>query len=121
MKKRFDSFMGYKNKYERVIKALEKGEEPSMKVFGQSMRPKIESGSLLTFAKTNDYQIGDVVFAKVSGIYIDAHLITKVGSDGRFMIANNHGHENGWASHIYGRVIAVNKKPFGRPKDDKQG
>lgn len=41
-------------KYERVVEALEKGKRPSMKVFGNSMRPLIESGSILTFAATNE-------------------------------------------------------------------
>ncbi len=90
-----------------------------MKVSGQSMQPKIQSGSVLTFQKTDDYQKGDVVFCKVGSRHIDAHLITKVAADGRFMISNNHGHDNGWTRKIFGRVIKVNGESFGRPvKDD---
>jgi hypothetical protein len=37
---------------------------------------------------------------------IDAHLITKIDC-GRYMIANNHGFENGWTSTIYGKVINI--------------
>lgn len=102
------------NKYHRVIAELSQGKDSTMQAFGNSMRPLIDSGSELTFRATNDYQVGDVVFTKIRGRFIDAHKITKIGSDGRFMIANNKGHENGWTSMIYGRVVAVNKRPFGR-------
>lgn len=108
------------NKYERTMKTLEGGQNAAMKVFGNSMRPIIWTGSKLLFRKTDDYQVGDVVFCKVKGRLIDAHKIIKIDSRGRFMIANNLGHENGWTSRIFGRVIAVNGEPFGRsimPKD----
>ena len=85
-----------------------------MKVFGQSMKPKIESGSLLTFKQTNDYQVGDVVLSKVRGRFIDAHQITKIDAEGRYMISNNRGHDNGWTRAIFGRVVSVNGEPFGR-------
>ena len=99
---------------ERARAALERGEQPTMRVFGNSMRPMILTKSKLTYAKTDDYQVGDVVMCKVKGRFIDAHKITKI-DDGRFMIANNHGRENGWTRTIYGRVIAVNGESFGRP------
>ena len=102
------------NKYERAIKTLNEGDEHTMKVFGQSMKPIIESGSSLTFRKTDDYQVGDVVLSRVRGRLIDAHKITKVDAEGRFMIANNRGRENGWTKNVFGRVIAVNGSPFGR-------
>lgn len=102
-------------RYERALEALNETGNYTMKVFGQSMRPIIESGSKLTFTKTDDdYRVGDVVFCRVKGRYIDAHLITKVAADGRFMISNNHGHHNGWTRTIYGRVTAMNDEPFGR-------
>lgn len=103
------------NKYERALAALEANQEFTMKVFGNSMQPLIESGSELTFRKTDDYQVGDVVLSKVRGRFIDAHRITKIGSDGRCLISNNKGWDNGWASRIFGRVISVNGSPFGRP------
>lgn len=102
-------------RYQQAIDALETGRDHTMTVTGNSMVPLIYSKSKLTFRATNDYQVGDVAFCKVSGRYIDAHKITKVGADGRFMISNNKGYDNGWASTIYGRVIAVNGEPFGRP------
>ena len=103
------------NRQERARAALEDGQQPTMRVFGNSMRPMILTRSKLTYAKTDDYQVGDVVMCKVKGRFIDAHKITKVDSEGRFMIANNHGRENGWTRTIYGRVIAVNGESFGRP------
>ena len=106
--------MNMNDKYERVTKLLADGKDATMKVFGKSMLPIIQSGSKLTFKATNDYQVGDVVFCKVKGRYIDAHKITKVDAQGRFMIANNKGWENGWTRQIYGRVVEINGQPFGR-------
>jgi SOS-response transcriptional repressor LexA len=102
------------NKYRRTVAALERGEDHTMKVFGQSMLPMIRSGSALTFRKTDDYQIGDVVLSKVKGRWIDAHKITKIDAEGRFLISNNKGWDNGWTRKVFGRVIAVNGEPFGR-------
>lgn len=102
------------NKYEAAINALTRNGYHTMKVFGNSMRPLIESGSTLTFKADNKFEIGDVVLCKVKGRWIDAHKITKVSAEGRYMIANNHGYENGWTNKVYARVVTVNGKPFGR-------
>jgi len=77
-----------------------------MKCFGNSMTPKLKSGSLLRFKKCEEYEVGDIVFCKVRGRYIDSHLITKK-SHGKYMISNNHGHENGWTRQVYGKVIEI--------------
>ena len=103
------------NKYERAKALLAEGKDATFKAFGNSMTPILSSGSLLTFRATDDYAVGDVVFSKVKGRYIDAHKITKISSDGRFLISNNKGHDNGWTRQIFGRVIKANGKPFGRP------
>lgn len=101
-------------RYERAIAALDRGEDAKMRVFGNSMLPLIKTKSVVTIRRTNDYKIGDVAFVKAGGnIYV--HKITKIDDKGRFMIANNKGRENGWASKVYGRVIAVNGDSFGRP------
>jgi hypothetical protein len=102
-------------RYQQAIDVLDAGQGHTMTVTGYSMVPLIYSKSKLTFRATNDYQVGDVVFCKVNGRLIDAHKITKVDASGRFMIGNNKGYENGWASQIFGRVIAVNGEAFGRP------
>jgi SOS-response transcriptional repressor LexA len=41
-----------------------------MKAFENSMLPILKRGSLLTFARADDYEPGDIVFCKVKGRYI---------------------------------------------------
>jgi len=76
-----------------------------MKCFGNSMYPRLKNGSKNTYKKFNIYKVGDIVFCKVKGRFIDAHFITKVASNGRYMISNIHGYDNGWTRTIYGKVI----------------
>lgn len=95
------------NKYVRLLEDLKEKGTGKMKVFGQSMKPKIESGSLLTFEPQTEYEIGDVVFCKVKGRYIDAHLITKKDKNKGYMISNNHGYDNGWTKTIFGKVVNI--------------
>jgi hypothetical protein len=94
------------NKFERLKQELETAGTGKMKAFGNCMLPILKSGSLLTFEKVNDYEIGDIVFCKVKGRFIDAHKIVKKDTNKGFLIANNHGYENGWTKIIYGRVIS---------------
>ncbi len=51
---------------------------------------------------------GDVVLCKVNGKQW-LHLVSAIGSDGRFQISNNKGHINGWCTqeNIFGVVIRV--------------
>ncbi|WP_212004880.1 S24 family peptidase [Chitinophaga sp. HK235] len=93
------------NKYERLKNELETVGTGKMKAFGSSMLPILKNGTLLTFKKETEYAIGDIVFCKVKGRYIDAHKIIKKDVGKGFLIANNHGFENGWTKIIYGRVI----------------
>jgi phage repressor protein C with HTH and peptisase S24 domain len=93
------------NKYERLKNELELVGTGKMKAFGNSMLPILKNGSVLTFVKNENYSIGDIVFCKVKGKYIDAHKITKTDTNKGFLIANNHGFENGWTKIIYGKVI----------------
>jgi SOS-response transcriptional repressor LexA len=93
------------NKFERLKQDLETAGTGSMKAFGSSMLPVLKSGSLLTFVAAADYEIGDIVFCKVKGHYIDAHRIVKKDANKGFLIANNHGYENGWTKIIYGKVV----------------
>lgn len=101
------------NKYELAIESLNQGKQHSFKAYGTSMMPLINDGSELTFAKTDDYQAGDVVLVKVKGRWM-THKLAKIDAKGRYLITNNKGHENGWTKTIYGRVVAVNGRPFGR-------
>ena len=98
------------NKYYRLQNDLNENRSGKMKCFGNSMTPILKSGSLLTFVKQDQYQVGDIVFCKVKGRFIDAHKITKIHSDNGFMIANNHGWENGWTRVIYGKATQAEFK-----------
>ena len=91
-------------KYERLKQELERTGQGSMKCFGNSMLPILANPTTNFYIKEEDYDVGDIVFCKVKGNYIDSHLITKKAADGRWMISNNHGHDNGWTRQIYGRV-----------------
>ncbi len=84
---------------------LEEKNSGKMKCFGHSMVPILKSGSLLTFVKQDSYKVGDIVFCKVRGRFIDAHKVTKIHPNRGYMIANNHGWENGWTKVIYGRAV----------------
>lgn len=95
------------NKYHRLISELAENGTGKMKCFGNSMLPILSNPSICEYHKRPLYEVGDIVFCKVKGRFIDAHKITKVGNDGRFMIANNHGFENGWTRDVYGKVVAA--------------
>jgi len=93
------------NKFERLKADLALSATGKMKAFGSSMLPILKSGTLLTFETAADYEIGDIVFCKVKGRYIDAHKVIKKDNNKGYLIANNHGWENGWTKVIYGRVV----------------
>ncbi len=93
------------NKYVRLIEELNENGNGKMKCFGNSMLPILKSGSLLTFHKSEKYSVGDIVFCKVKNRIIDAHKIIKTDLQKGFLIANNHGYENGWTKIIYGKAI----------------
>jgi len=95
------------NKYERLKLELEDSGTGKMKCFGHSMMPILKSGSLLTFRKQETYAVKDIVFCKVKGRYIDAHKIVKTDPNKGYLIANNHGYENGWTRVVYGKVVGV--------------
>ena len=92
-------------KYQRAIENLTKNGTHTMKVYGNSMLPIIKSGSTLTYVSADEYKVGDIVFCKVRGRYIDAHKIIKKNDEKGYQIANNRGHINGWTKTIYGKVI----------------
>ena len=78
-----------------------------MKVFGNSMRPIIQSGALLTFEAADEYDVGDIDFSKVKGRIVDAHKITKKNKQKGYMIYNNNGYDNGWTHTIFGKVTHI--------------
>jgi SOS-response transcriptional repressor LexA len=93
------------NKYQRLIEELEESGVGKMKCFGTSMMPILKSGSLMTFEPRENYEIGDIVFCKVKGRFVDAHKIIKKDINKGYLIANNRGHENGWTKIIYGKAV----------------
>lgn len=95
------------NKYHNLKAALETQGTGKMKCFGNSMLPKLKSGGLITFRKQDDYEVGDIVFSKVKGRFIDAHQITAKDAKGRYLISNNHGFDNGWTTTIFGKAVFV--------------
>jgi signal peptidase I len=98
------------NKYQRLKLELESTGTGKMKCYGNSMLPILKSGSLLTFQKVENYNVNDIVFCKVRGRWIDAHLIIKKDQNKGYLIANNHGFENGWTKHIIGKAVSAEFK-----------
>lgn len=92
------------------IEALRAGETVSFRPRGNSMRPKIESGQLVTVSPVGEreLQTGDIVLCKVSG-HQYLHIITAIDQDGRCQISNNRGHINGWTQrqNVFGVVVKV--------------
>lgn len=95
------------NKYEHAKQTLQATKKAEFKAFGNSMLPILKSGAILSFEQTDDYEIGDIVFCRVKGRYIDAHKIIAKDSKKGWLIANNHGRQNGWTHTIYGKVVSV--------------
>lgn len=95
-------------RYNDIIRELGAGRNVTLHPKGNSMTPRIESGQriVLSPASLSEIAKGDVVLAKVKGRYM-IHLVTTVGDDGRVMISNNHGHDNGWSRQIFGRVTEI--------------
>ena len=93
------------NKYVNIIEKLTETGTGSMKCFGNSMLPILSNPSTCTYRKQDSYKVGDIVLCKVKGRFIDAHKITKISADGKYLISNNKGRDNGWTSIVYGKVI----------------
>lgn len=112
------------NKYTELKKSLEDTGSGKMRVYGQSMTPLIESGSLLTYEVKETYSVGDIVLSKVKGRWIDAHKITGTklikGGITQYCIANNHGHTNGWTTKVFGKVVSIEKGPPEPKKDNNK-
>jgi hypothetical protein len=73
------------------------------------MKPKIESGQLVTVVPAGQQEIkeGDIVFCRVKGSYY-VHLVSAVQGD-RYQISNNKGFVNGWIGKnaLFGKVVRV--------------
>jgi phage repressor protein C with HTH and peptisase S24 domain len=92
----------------QYISDLKAGKTVQCRPKGNSMRPKILNGQLITISPDTDtVGKGDIVFCKVNGHFY-VHLVTAVQGD-RYQISNNKGHVNGWIGKkaMYGKVIRI--------------
>ncbi len=99
--------VGKENQYS--AEKLRAGETIILIGFGQSMVPILKSGQPALVEPVTDstpLKKNDVVFAKVNGHFY-LHKISAIKNGNSYLIANNHGHANGWVSRnkIYGRMI----------------
>ena len=90
-----------------AIKVLLSGETVSLRPYGQSMTPRVESGQLVTLRplRADEPAVGDVVLVRVGGkVYL--HLVRAVDG-GVVLIGNNRGHLNGWTirSEVFGKLV----------------
>lgn len=69
------------------------------------MTPLIRNGETVTVAPVGDHalRVGSIVLARVRGRWY-LHKIVAIDG-GRFQIANNRGHVNGWASEVVGVLV----------------
>ncbi len=97
-----------------AIEKLQRGETAQVTPRGNSMRPRIESGALVTLEPYPDDvepAVGDAVLVRHSGkVYL--HLVKALrGPVGKrqYQIGNNRGGINGWVRRpkIYGRATQV--------------
>lgn len=98
--------MGWADNY---IAKLCEGDTVQFRPRGDSMRPRIKSGELVTVEPVVDVPVvvGDIVLCKVSGRQY-LHEIKAIQGK-RHQIGNARGHINGWCTiaSIYGLVVAV--------------
>lgn len=94
------------NKYLILKEELETTGTGTMSTGGASMTPIFPAKTRvkMTYQKQTDYEVGDIVFCKCK-YFVDAHLVIAKDTNKGYLIANNHGHQNGWTHKIYGRVI----------------
>ena len=91
------------------VKALQAGQVVAFRPRGHSMRPHILSGQLVTVEPVGTEPLlpREIVLARVRGAdYLHFIQATRAG---QVLIANAHGHENGWTAieKVFGRVIKV--------------
>lgn len=87
---------------------LQKGETFITKERGNSMVPLIKSGQehMLAPATWEQVDVGDIVYAKVKGVFY-THLVKAKNPDKGCQIGNNRGGINGWTKQVFGKVIEI--------------
>jgi hypothetical protein len=96
--------MGWADKY---VEGLKRGETVQFRPHGLSMAPVIESGTLVTVAPSDIYEVDDIVLCSFQERQY-LHFIKQIlGKD--YLIGNNRGGINGWTTKdkIYGKLIKV--------------
>lgn len=104
------------------IARLQRGEIVSFRPVGGSMRPRIESGALVTVEPVGpgfrivhrDLKPDDIVLCRVGvGGWEYVHLVKAIRDDDgqglQFLIGNNRGKVNGWTdwASVFGKVVRV--------------
>ena len=93
----------------RAIEQLRNGQPARIKPHGNSMRPRVNDGDLVTLAPAEPatLKVGDIVLVRCKGSVL-LHLIKATGGS-RFLIGNNRGGINGWVgpSAIYGIATSI--------------
>lgn len=90
-----------------AIADLLRGKTVTLTPFGNSMAPRVLSGQRCTVTPLlvgEALAVGDVVLCRIRAReYL--HLVLRV-RDGRYLIGNARGHENGWVNteSIFGRL-----------------
>lgn len=92
------------NRFHRLLSELRRSGTGQMLFLGDSMAPVLLSGSVLTYRVCESYEVGDIVFCRVNGRYIDAHRIVAKADDGRYLIASHAGRENGWTREVFAKA-----------------
>jgi hypothetical protein len=95
-----------------AIDTLARGERTRLTVHGNSMRPKVESGSTVTLLPIRETPaVGAIVLCTVRGrTYL--HLVKAVrrhGNATEFQIGNNRGGLNGWCGRagLHGVLVHI--------------
>ncbi len=98
--------MGWASAY---ISQLRAGSEVEFRPRGHSMSGRIENGQLVRVRPLKPGEVlgrRDVVLCTVKGNdYL--HLILARSQDGRYLIGNNRGGENGWTRDIHGVLVST--------------
>ena len=94
------------------VERLLLGDTVALRPRGNSMRPLIESGSLVTVEPLPPHlmpAVGDIVLCKVKGMVYLHRVLAREGR--RFQIGNAKGHINGWTTReqLFGRVIGIDQ------------
>ncbi|WP_246357480.1 hypothetical protein [Pyxidicoccus fallax] len=95
-----------------ALRALERGEQVTVRPRGGSMRGRIEDGQPVTLGPVDPAEVdtGDVVLVRWKGGVL-LHLVKQATKD-RVLIGNNVGRINGWALReaVVGRLVKVHPR-----------